>query len=76
MSALLPVLVNRNSGFEALSSVAFGSTFVIESKDPVALSIQNIWSKDKECRLEEAVTLRDSGPCQEIQLDQTDKGVR
>ena len=77
MSAGLPVLVCRNSGFgEALSSVAFGSTFVIESKDPVALSIQNIWSKDKECRLEEAVTLRDSGPCQEIQLDQTDKGVR
>ena len=77
MSAGLPVLVSRNSGFgEALSSVAFGSAFVIESKDPAASFIQNIWSKDKECRLEEAVTWRHSGLCQEIQLGQTDKGVR
>ena len=61
MSAGLPVLVSLNSGFgEALSSVAFGSAFVIESKDPATLAIQNIWSKDGECRLEEAVTLRDS----------------
>ena len=35
MSAGLPVLVSRNSGFgEALRSAAFGSTFVIESEDP------------------------------------------
>ena len=61
MSAGLPVLVSRNSGFgEALSSVAFGSVFVIESEDPATLAIPNIWSKDRECRLEEAVTLRDS----------------
>ena len=61
MSAGLPVLVSRNSGFgEALSSVAFGSAFGIESEDPTALAIPNIWSKDRKCRLEEAVTLRDS----------------
>ena len=61
MSAGLPVLVSRNSGFgEALSSVAFGSAFVIQSEDPATLAIPNIWSKDRQCRLEEAVTLRDS----------------
>ena len=60
VSAGLPVLVSRNSGFgEALSSVAFGSAFVIESEDPATLAIPNIWSKNRECRLEEAVTLRD-----------------
>ena len=58
MSAGLPVLVSRNSGFgEALSSAAFGSAFVIESEDPATLAIPNIWSKDGQCRLEEAVTL-------------------
>ena len=76
MSACLPVLVSRNSGFgEALSSVAFGSAFVIESEDPATLAIQNICSKDRECRLEESGTLRDSGQYPEIQLGQTDKGV-
>ena len=63
MSAGLPVLVSRNSGFgEALRSAAFGSSFVTDSEDPAVwtVAIQNIWSKDRECRLEEAVTLRDS----------------
>ena len=63
MSAGLPVLVSRNSGFgEALRSAAFGSSFVIDSEEPVVwtAAIQNIWSKDRKCRLEEAVTLRDS----------------
>ena len=61
MPAGFPVLVSRNSGFgEALSSVAFGSAFVIQSEDPATLAIPNIWSKDRQCRLEEAVTLRDS----------------
>ena len=63
MSAGLPVLVSRNSGFgEALRSAAFGSSFVIDSEDPAVwtVAIQNILSKDRECRLEEAVTLRDS----------------
>ena len=52
-----------SSGFgEALSSVAFGSSFVIDSEDPAiwTLAIQNIWSTDRECRLEEALTLRDN----------------
>ena len=63
ISAGLPVLVSRNSGFaEALRSAAFGSTFVIESEDPAVwtAAIRNMWSKDRECRLEEAATLRDS----------------
>ena len=63
MSAGLPVLVSSNSGFgEALRSAAFGSAFVIESEDPTVwtAAIQKIWNKDRECRLEEAVNLRDS----------------
>ena len=63
MSAGVPVLVSRNSGFgEALCSVAFGSSFVIKSEDPTVwtAAIQKIWSKDRECRLEEAVSLRDN----------------
>ena len=63
MSAGLPMLVSRNSGFgEALSKATFGSSFVIDSEDPAiwTVAIQNILSKDRECRLEEAVTLRDS----------------
>ena len=62
MSAGLPVLVSRNSGFgEALSKATFGSSFVIDSENPAiwTVAIQNIWSKDRECRLEEAVTLRE-----------------
>ena len=63
MSAGLPVLVSRNSGFgEALRSVAFGSSFVTDSEDPAfwTVAIQKIWSKDRECRLKEAATLRDN----------------
>ncbi|CAH3020394.1 unnamed protein product, partial [Porites evermanni] len=63
MSAGLPVLVSRNSGFgEALRSAAFGSAFVIESEDPTVwtAAIEKILNKDRECRLEEAVNLRDS----------------
>ena len=62
MSAGLPVLVSRNSGFgEALCRTATGSAFVIESEDPTVwtAAIQEIWNKDRECRLEEAVNLRD-----------------
>ena len=61
MSAGLPVLVSGNSGFgEALCSVAFGSSFVIKSEDPAewTAAIQKICSKDRKCRLEEAVSLR------------------
>ena len=63
MSAGLPVLVSRNSGFgEALRRTAFGSAFVIKSENPKmwTAAIQKIWNKDRESRLEEAVTLRDS----------------
>ena len=63
ISAGLPVLVSRNSGFgEALSSAAFGSSFVIDSEDPTVwtVAIQKFWSKDGKCRLEEAEILRDS----------------
>ena len=63
MSAGLPVLVSSNSGFgEALCSVTFGSASVIESEDPTvwAAAIKKIWSKDRTCRLKEAVTLRDN----------------
>ena len=63
MLAGLPVLVSRNSGFgETLSSEAFGPSFVIESENPAiwTVAIQNIWSKDRKCLLEEAVTLLDS----------------
>ena len=63
MLAGVPVLVSRNSGFgEALRSAAFGSSFVIDSEEPAVwtAAIQNIWSKDRKCRLEEAMTLRDS----------------
>ena len=63
MSAGVPVLVSRNSGFgEALRSAKFGSAFVIESEDPRVwtTAIQKICNKDRECRLEEAVNLRDS----------------
>ena len=63
MSAGLPVLVNQNSGFgEALSSVPFGSYFVVNSRKPAdwTLAIQNILAKDRKSRLEEAETLRDS----------------
>ena len=62
MSAGVPVLVSRNSGFgEALRRTAFGSAFVIKSEDPTVwtAAIQEIWNKDRECRLEEAVHLRD-----------------
>ena len=63
MSAGLPVLVSGNSGFgEALCRTATDSAFVIESEDPTVwtAAIQKIWNKDGECRLEEAVKLRDN----------------
>ena len=61
LSAGLPVLVSRNSGFgEALCSVPFGSIFVINSEDPGdwTSAIKKIWAKDRKSRLEEAETLR------------------
>ena len=63
MSAGLPVLVSHNSGFgEALSSVPFGSFFVVNSENPAdwTQAIQKIWAQDRKSRLEEVKTLQDS----------------
>ena len=63
LSAGLPVLVSGNSGFgEALCSVPFGSTYVVNSDEPAewTSAIKKIWAKDRNSRLEEAKILRDS----------------
>ena len=63
LSAGLPVLVSRNSGFgEALRSVPFDSSFVVDSDDPSkwTSAIREILDKGREIRLLEAKTLRDS----------------
>ncbi|XP_068715869.1 D-inositol 3-phosphate glycosyltransferase-like isoform X2 [Montipora foliosa] len=63
LSAGLPVLVSKNSGFgESLSKVPFGSSFVIDSEDPKvwAAAIKNIWDKERQSRLKEVKILRTS----------------
>ena len=63
LSAGLPVVVSHNSGFgEALYSIPFGSSFVVNSQDPAdwSAAIQKLWDKDRKSRLEEAKKLRDS----------------
>ena len=63
LSAGIPVLVSRNSGFgEALFSVPFGSSFVVNSEDPTVwtAAIKSVWAKDRKSRLEEAKVVRDS----------------
>ncbi|XP_015748415.1 PREDICTED: protein NLRC3-like [Acropora digitifera] len=63
LSAGLPVLVSKNSGFgKALGSVPCGSLFVIGHEDPTAwaAAIECIWNKDRKSRLDEVNTLRDS----------------
>ncbi|XP_044172343.1 NLR family CARD domain-containing protein 3-like [Acropora millepora] len=63
LSAGLPVIVSKNSGFgEALGSVPFGSSFVIDSEDPSAwtAAIKGIWNKDRQTRLDETKVLRES----------------
>ena len=63
LSAGLPVLVSKNSGFgESLSKVPFGSSFVIDSEKPEvwAAAIKNIWDKERQSRLEEVQVLRSS----------------
>ena len=63
LSAGLPVLVSKNSGFgEALHKVPFGSSCVIDSEDAKvwAKAIKEIWNKDRETRLLEAEVLRSS----------------
>ena len=63
MSAGLPVIVSKNSGFgEALGRVPFGSSFVIDSEDPRAwtAAIKGTWNKDRRTRLDETKVLRDA----------------
>ena len=63
LSAGLPVIVSKNSGFgEALGGVPFGSSFVIDSEDPSAwtAAIKGIWNKDRQIQLDESKVLRDS----------------
>ena len=61
LSAGLPILVSGNSGFgEALSKVAFGSLFVIDSDDPAvwAKAIKDVSGKQRRKRLHESELLR------------------
>ena len=63
LSAGLPVIVSKNSGFgKALGSIPFGSFFVIDSEDPSAwtAAIKNVWNKDRKSRLDEVKALRGS----------------
>ena len=63
LSAGLPVIVSKNSGFgEVLSNVPHGSSFVIDSEDPSAwtAAIKSIWNKDRQLRIDEAKVLCDS----------------
>ena len=61
LSAGLPVLVSGNSGLaEALKKVPYGSSCVVESKDPKdwASAIRGVRHKDREMRLGEFDVLR------------------
>jgi len=63
MSAGLPVIVSKNSGFgEALGRVRFGSYFVVDSEDPSAWrkAIKDIWDKDREKQFGEVKDVRGS----------------
>ena len=63
LSAGLPVVVGHNSGFgEALCSIPFGSSFVVNSEDPAdwTAAIQKLLDKDRKSRLDELKTLCDS----------------
>jgi len=61
LSAGLPILVGRNSGFgKVLANVPVGSGCVIQSEDPTAWAeeIKKVWAKNREIRLDEADVLR------------------
>ena len=63
LSAGLPVIVSKNSGFgEALGGIPFGSSFVVDSEDPSTwtAAIKGILNKDRRRRLNETRVLRDS----------------
>ncbi|XP_044176507.1 uncharacterized protein LOC114976089 isoform X14 [Acropora millepora] len=62
LSAGLPVLVSKNSGFgEALDSIQVGSIFVMDSEDHSTWTgaIKDIWHKDRKSRLDKVKTVRD-----------------
>ena len=61
LSAGLPVLVSKNSGFgEALGSVSGGSLFIIDSEDPSiwTAGIKGIWNRDRKSQLDEVMAVR------------------
>ena len=61
LSAGLPVIVSKNSGFgEALGRVACDSSFVIDSEDPSAwtVAIKGIWNRDRKSQLDVAKAVR------------------
>ncbi|XP_015748253.1 PREDICTED: protein NLRC3-like [Acropora digitifera] len=61
LSAGLPVLVSKNSGFgEVLHSLPFGSSFVIDSEDPSTwtAAIKGIWNRDRKSQLDEVNAVR------------------
>ena len=63
LSAGLPVLVSKNSGFgEALGKVPLGSSFVVKSEDSDVwvAAINDILKQSRQERLKEAEVLRDS----------------
>ena len=63
LSAGLPVIVSKNSGFgEALGSALSGSLFVVDSEDPSAWSaaIKGIWDKGRKQQLKEVKNVRGS----------------
>ena len=63
LSAGLPVIVSKNSGFgEALGNVPYSSSSVIDSEDPSVwtAAMKGIWNKDRQLRLNGAKVLRDS----------------
>ena len=63
LSAGLPVLVSKNSGFgEALRSLPFDSSFVIDSEDPSAwtAAMKGIWNRDRKAQVDEVKALRSS----------------
>ena len=63
LSARIPVIVGRNSGFRlAQGSEQFGSFHVIDSEDPIiwAAFIKGIWNRERESQLDEIKAVQDS----------------
>ena len=63
LSAGLPVIVSKNSGFgEALGSIPNGLFFVMDPEYPSTwtVAIKDMWDKDRKSRLDEVKALRDS----------------